>query len=224
MFGLLTARGKLLWIRTIDTSSSWASVDLIKRPCHKICIFLFLAENLLQLLQSLGQAYAALCQFECRKALQLFSELPSSHYHTGWVLCQIGRAHFEMAEYEKVGLNSLTPGRCKSNFELVIFIAISRTDILNISCEIPSGECHKTFWWLVSIGLGNGLVQSGDKPLTEPVLPYGITRPQGVNSGSDQFISLKMKIYFHCLESWICNYTIARRSFDLKWKESDMSW
>ena len=32
-----------------------------------------------------------------------------------------------------------------------------------------SDECHKT-WWLVNIGSGNGLVQSGNKLLTEPVL------------------------------------------------------
>ena len=54
------------------------------------------------------------------------------------------------------------------------------------------------FWWLigtgpcwcyVNIGLGNGLVLSGNKPLSEPILTqicvstvYGVTRPQWVNT------------------------------------------
>ena len=28
--------------------------------------------------------------------------------------------------------------------------------------ELPLGECHKTHWWWVSIGSGNGLVLSGE--------------------------------------------------------------
>ena len=37
---------------------------------------------------------------------------------------------------------------------------------------MPSDACHNTsmMWWLVNIGLGNGLVPSGTKPLPEPVL------------------------------------------------------
>ena len=40
-------------------------------------------------------------------------------------------------------------------------------------------------WWLVSIGSGNGLMPSGNKPFPESVLthifsPYGVTRPQWV--------------------------------------------
>jgi anaphase-promoting complex subunit 3 len=54
------------------------------------------------LLQDLGKAYLALCQFECARALSLFSSLAVHHYNTGWVLCQVGRAHFEMAQYQKV--------------------------------------------------------------------------------------------------------------------------
>jgi len=59
------------------------------------------AESMMGLLQSVGRAYSALCQFDCPAALQLFSSPPANHYHTGWVLCQVGRAHFEMADYQK---------------------------------------------------------------------------------------------------------------------------
>ena len=44
-----------------------------------------------------------------------------------------------------------------------------------------------THLWEVNIGLGNGLVLSGNQPLPEPVLTniyvaiYGITRPQLIN-------------------------------------------
>ena len=54
------------------------------------------------LFRDMGKAYQALCQYDCRKAIQLFSDLPLQHANTGWVLCQIGRAYFEIAEYKKV--------------------------------------------------------------------------------------------------------------------------
>uniref|UniRef100_A0A8C1W7K3 Cell division cycle protein 27 homolog n=1 Tax=Cyprinus carpio TaxID=7962 RepID=A0A8C1W7K3_CYPCA len=43
--------------------------------------------------------YLALCSYNCREAINILSQLPSHHYNTGWVLGQIGRAHFELAEY-----------------------------------------------------------------------------------------------------------------------------
>jgi anaphase-promoting complex subunit 3 len=55
----------------------------------------------MQLMQIIGRAYVALCQYDCPKALQLFQSVPSRHFNTGWVLCQVGRAHFEMGEYQK---------------------------------------------------------------------------------------------------------------------------
>ena len=84
----------------------------IVEVCRKYHIFLHsscfirlivsFAEGLLQLLQQIGKAYVALSQYECAKAVSLFSALPPQHYNTGWVMCQVGRAYFEMAEYEKV--------------------------------------------------------------------------------------------------------------------------
>ncbi|CAH1788750.1 unnamed protein product [Owenia fusiformis] len=59
------------------------------------------AEGLLNLLTEFGKAYQALCQYECKKAIQLFTDLQPQHYNTGWVLSNIGRAYFEMAEYKK---------------------------------------------------------------------------------------------------------------------------
>ena len=53
-----------------------------------------------------GHAYQALCQYECKKALQLFSKLPKNHYTSSWVLLQCARAFYEMTEYTQVCFNS----------------------------------------------------------------------------------------------------------------------
>lgn len=34
-----------------------------------------------------------------QEAVEAFSRLPTNQYSTGWVLCQVGRAHFEMVDY-----------------------------------------------------------------------------------------------------------------------------
>ncbi|XP_041029169.1 cell division cycle protein 27 homolog isoform X1 [Carcharodon carcharias] len=57
------------------------------------------ADGLMNLLREMGKGYLALCSYNCKEAIGILSQLPSHHYNTGWVLCQIGRAHFELAEY-----------------------------------------------------------------------------------------------------------------------------
>lgn len=57
----------------------------------------------MSLLRDMGKGYLALCSYNCKEAINILSHLPSHHYNTGWVLCQIGRAYFELAEYMQVG-------------------------------------------------------------------------------------------------------------------------
>uniref|UniRef100_A0A8C5TWJ7 Cell division cycle protein 27 homolog n=1 Tax=Malurus cyaneus samueli TaxID=2593467 RepID=A0A8C5TWJ7_9PASS len=57
------------------------------------------AAGLMSLLRDMGKGYLALCSYNCKEAINILSHLPSHHYNTGWVLCQIGRAYFELAEY-----------------------------------------------------------------------------------------------------------------------------
>uniref|UniRef100_A0A672S1L6 Cell division cycle protein 27 homolog n=1 Tax=Sinocyclocheilus grahami TaxID=75366 RepID=A0A672S1L6_SINGR len=57
------------------------------------------ADGLMTLMRDIGRGYLALCSYNCREAINILSQLPSHHYNTGWVLGQIGRAHFEVAEY-----------------------------------------------------------------------------------------------------------------------------
>ncbi|KAI1230404.1 hypothetical protein IHE44_0010391 [Lamprotornis superbus] len=56
-------------------------------------------QGLMSLLRDMGKGYLALCSYNCKEAINILSHLPSHHYNTGWVLCQIGRAYFELAEY-----------------------------------------------------------------------------------------------------------------------------
>uniref|UniRef100_A0A8C7FFH9 Cell division cycle protein 27 homolog n=1 Tax=Oncorhynchus kisutch TaxID=8019 RepID=A0A8C7FFH9_ONCKI len=57
------------------------------------------ADGLMSLMRDIGRGYLALCSYNCKEAISILSQLPSHHYNTGWVLGQIGRAHFELAEY-----------------------------------------------------------------------------------------------------------------------------
>ncbi|KAB1264777.1 Cell division cycle protein 27-like protein [Camelus dromedarius] len=57
------------------------------------------SEGLMSLLREMGKGYLALCSYNCKEAINILSHLPSHHYNTGWVLCQIGRAYFELSEY-----------------------------------------------------------------------------------------------------------------------------
>ena len=53
----------------------------------------------LQLLQNLAGAYCLLCGFQCKEALEAFARLPPEQGFTGWVLCHVGKAHFELSDY-----------------------------------------------------------------------------------------------------------------------------
>lgn len=58
----------------------------------------------MSLMRDIGRGYLALCSYNCREAISILSQLPAHHYNTGWVLGQIGRAHFELAEYMQVSV------------------------------------------------------------------------------------------------------------------------
>lgn len=75
----------------------------------KLC--LFLTEGLMVLLRQIGTAYQKLASYECKQAIELFSSLPPHQYNTGWVLAQVGRAYFEIAEYQLVCMFILSTNR-----------------------------------------------------------------------------------------------------------------
>lgn len=63
---------------------------------------LVLLQQLLRLLSTFGSIYQKMCMYMCREALYMLEQLPASQLASGWVQHQIGRAHFEMADYNSV--------------------------------------------------------------------------------------------------------------------------
>ena len=76
-------------------------------------------------------------------------------------------------------------------------------NILSTSCGIS----HRWMpcWWQVIIGLDNGLVPSGSKPLSEPmistssIMPYGATRERPVVCCK---LNQRFKIIYFLMGSW----------------------
>lgn len=66
-----------------------------------LCMQRASAEGLMQLLQDLGKARLYLGQYQCRQAIEALEALPHHQYSTGWVLAALGKAHFELGEYDK---------------------------------------------------------------------------------------------------------------------------
>nr|CAB3229182.1 cell division cycle protein 27 homolog [Phallusia mammillata] len=58
-------------------------------------------DGLMTLLRDMGNALLALCQFDCRKAVQYIESLPPHQRATTWPLSALARAYFEMTEYKK---------------------------------------------------------------------------------------------------------------------------
>eukprot|EP00984_Skeletonema_dohrnii_P028172 scaffold18067_cov117-Skeletonema_dohrnii-CCMP3373.AAC.6 len=74
--------------------------------------------QVLQLLSCYGAAYKYLCQNRSQDALELFRELPLEQINTGWVQHQIGRAYFEMTDYQNAqraleNMQKIDPHRIK---------------------------------------------------------------------------------------------------------------
>ncbi|CAL5039427.1 unnamed protein product [Urochloa decumbens] len=55
--------------------------------------------ELLGLLQTLGEGFRLSCLFKCQEALEVYRKLPEPQFNTGWVLCQVGKAYFELVDY-----------------------------------------------------------------------------------------------------------------------------
>ncbi|KAG1671421.1 Cell division cycle protein 27 [Nymphon striatum] len=69
------------------------------------------ADGLMNLLQVLGQAYLHLAKYDCQKVIDTLSRLPPQHHYTGWVQSSIGRANFELAQYNQVTMRKSEPHR-----------------------------------------------------------------------------------------------------------------
>ena len=59
------------------------------------------SEGLMLLLRQMGAAYNEIIRFSCKKAVELFENLPLKHQESGWALAWLGKCYFEMAEYKE---------------------------------------------------------------------------------------------------------------------------
>ena len=64
--------------------------------------FLLFPAGVLALLQCMGKAFQALSQYSCPKAIEQLQELLPNQYNTGYVLCQMGKAYFDMGDHQMV--------------------------------------------------------------------------------------------------------------------------
>eukprot|EP01083_Nonionella_stella_P047559 127314_1 len=53
------------------------------------------------LLRIFAVAYQMLCAYQCAETVRVLLKLPRKHYETAWVLQVLGRAYFEVADYNK---------------------------------------------------------------------------------------------------------------------------
>ncbi|KAL5489547.1 hypothetical protein EMCRGX_G018652 [Ephydatia muelleri] len=56
---------------------------------------------LMQLLQAIGTCYKALHSYDLLKAVKLFQSLPTNHFNTPWVMCQVGKAYFAGEKFKE---------------------------------------------------------------------------------------------------------------------------
>lgn len=57
--------------------------------------------SVVQLLSKLGTGHRLLMQYKSAEAVEAFNLLPCQHHQTAWVLTQMGKAHFEMVNYNE---------------------------------------------------------------------------------------------------------------------------
>ncbi|XP_029613110.1 cell division cycle protein 27 homolog isoform X3 [Salmo trutta] len=86
-------------ILKLDSSMTEGKVSMGSPQFQAFSLQKAAADGLMSLMRDIGRGYLALCSYNCKEAISILSQLPSHHYNTGWVLGQIGRAHFELAEY-----------------------------------------------------------------------------------------------------------------------------
>uniref|UniRef100_A0A8C7CH10 Cell division cycle protein 27 homolog n=1 Tax=Oncorhynchus kisutch TaxID=8019 RepID=A0A8C7CH10_ONCKI len=86
-------------ILKLDSSMTEGKVSMGTPQFQAFSLQKAAADGLMSLMRDIGRGYLALSSYNCKEAISILSQLPSHHYNTGWVLGQIGRAHFELAEY-----------------------------------------------------------------------------------------------------------------------------
>ncbi|CAO2826956.1 unnamed protein product [Amaranthus hypochondriacus] len=81
-----------------STEQDGGSINLCRTTCDASGVHNG-AREILGLWRLLGEGYRLSCLYKCQDALDVYQKLPIKHYHTSWVLSQVGRAYFELVDY-----------------------------------------------------------------------------------------------------------------------------
>lgn len=146
-------------------------------------------QQALWLLHALGAGYHLLCMYRCQEAIDAFSRLPSQHYQSGWVLCCVGRAFFEMVDYPEAAkafswARQVDPYRLKGLevYSTVLWHCKREVELAQLAQQASSLDRQSPYAWCV---LGNcfSLQKEHETALRyfqralqlDPTLPYAYT-------------------------------------------------
>lgn len=90
---ITSADTKVLINNTINTAQNMAQ-EVLNMKRHS-------AEGLINLLRDLGNGYLQLSQFNCKEAIEVFSNVPRQQYGSSWVQSMIAHAYYEDRNYEE---------------------------------------------------------------------------------------------------------------------------
>jgi len=114
---------------------------------------------ILELLKKMASGYLSASQFNCQEALNVYTSLPRSHQETPWVLAQLGRAHYEQANYAEAEkafrrLRAHAPTRHEDMevYSTVLWLLRKETDLSFLAHELVDAAWDSPQAWCA---LGN---------------------------------------------------------------------
>ena len=72
------------------------SMDMDRQVNHEVLLAI---REILNVLICMAQAFLKLSQNNSVQAIELFENLPVSQYESGWVMCHIGQARYQLGEF-----------------------------------------------------------------------------------------------------------------------------
>lgn len=127
--------------------------------------------------------------YRCQEAIDAFARLPPHHYQTGWVLCCVGRAFFEMVDYPEAAkafswARQVDPYRLRGLevYSTVLWHCKREVELAQLAQAASSLDRQSPYAWCV---LGNcfSLQKEHETALRyfqralqlDPTLPYAYT-------------------------------------------------
>ena len=109
---------------------------------------------LLELFHKFGKGFVELAKFQSTKALLQYRTLPASQQETPWVLAQIGRAHYEQADYQEAEkyykrLRQVAPTRFDDMeiYSTILWFLKRETDLAFLAHELIDASWQSPQAW-----------------------------------------------------------------------------